>query len=297
MAHFQRPPLGERISDHVLTLTNPRLIVGLSGYMAGARELTVTSSNSAISIARGGISGISREWIITGADGADARVEAVLPGGGPAWDSFHLRFRINPSAAQEISVWPITREIEGSEGPNHCVPVTTRPHPLISVPTFRAGDATNQFDFFPLGPQSARIGTFAIRKGHVVRAFILFLPESGTPDRILIGINNTLHQGDNIRNIHYYQNLGWGNPLSRPLIMDLRTDFVLNRYGPQVLGGRKVMALLMPVRNQGELGPFPDDGHLWKEALDSLLILTGAFTVGHVEAFSFSSGIYDLIRF
>lgn len=184
--------------------------------------------------------------------------------------------------------------IYGQDTANHLVNVAIPPKRLIDIASFRAGDARNSPRFTVAAQKTARIGIFAARKRDVERAFIVLLPATGTPNKVLVGISHGFGQ-----NAAYYASKGWRNPLSPDLIADVRDRFVIERWGPQMLAGRKQMAMVVPVRAQGssELGPFGSDGAFARHVLQAIGSLTRAFTVAHVEAYTYSSGIHDLNRF
>jgi hypothetical protein len=204
-----------------------------------------------------------------------------------------VHFRTGQHAAGGVEVRPILAQLTGNAGTNNLMPATVPGHYLINQSTFRAGDLSNAPSFTRGSGWRARIGAFAARQGNVERAAILLLPESATPDRVLVGITHVF--GQSRENRAYYGNLGWSDPLSPRLIADVTTRFVHQRWGPQVLASKKNMAFLLPVRAQGnELGPF-QDGAFLREALEAISAATGrAFTYDHVEMFGYSSGIYAL---
>jgi hypothetical protein len=217
----------------------------------------------------------------------------AAPAGGNPWDSIEVHFRAGQHAAGGVEVRPILMQLTGNAGTNNLVPATVPVHYLITESTFRAGEPSNTPLFVQGGGWRARVGVFAARQGSLERAAILLLPESATPDRVLVGITHVF--GQSKENQAYYANLGWSDPLSPRLIADVTTRFVHQRWGPQVLASKKNMAFLLPVRAQGdELGPFKDGAFL-REVLESISVSTGrAFTYDHVEMFAYSSGIYAL---
>jgi hypothetical protein len=290
MAHFNRVPSGERISGHVVTVAPSSVTIGLWGYLDfGGIELRVTSSNPRITVTPGAISGNSRQWVVTGVAGQDARLEAVPTTGGALWDFCEVHFRSGAHGG-EVAVRSILEEIFGTSSSNHLIPATVPGHQLINMATFRAGDASNTPDFTFTPAKQARLGVFAARRGSVERAAILLLPETGAPDRVLVGITQGFGQ-----NTAYYQSLGWSNPLSPRLITDVARRFVRERWAPQMLASKKNMAMLLPVRAEGdELGPFRDGAFL-RQVLEFISVATlRAFTYAHVEMFTYSSGIGDL---
>jgi hypothetical protein len=165
----------------------------------------------------------------------------------------------------------------------------------MNLSTFRTGDFKNTPTFIDNSAKKARIGVFACKKDKVERAAILLLPETGVPDRLIVGITHTFKP-----QTKFFDRLGFANPLSPALIKDVARRFVLFRWGAQILESNKrgKMALLLPVRAKGdELGPFANDGKFVKHVLTAIAGLTnGAFVPRHIEAFTFSSGITDLNR-
>jgi hypothetical protein len=293
MANFQSVPRGDRISGQTLIVAPPSVTVGVWGYLASpGNEVLVTSSDPAVRVARGSIVGNVRLWVVTGAAGQQARLEAA-PAGGGVWDSIEVHFRAGHHASGGVDVRPILAQLTGSAGTNNLIPATLPLHFLMRESTFRPGDPSNTPSFVSAGGWRARVGVFAARQGSLERAAILLLPETGTPDRVLVGITHVFAQSKDNR--AYYGGLGWSDPLSPRLIADVTTRFVHRRWGPQVLASKKNMAFLLPVRAQGdELGPFRDGAFL-REVLESASAATSrAFTYDHVEMFTFSSGIYDL---
>lgn len=193
-----------------------------------------------------------------------------------------------------VTVRPINQEILGMGGSNNLIQQIIPSIGLISEATFRPGDENNKFSFRTAGQTVGRLGIFAARKGTLERAVIMLLPESGTPERVLICITQGFEQAHDALGP-----LGWSNPLSRPFIEFCLLKHVINRWGPQMLAARKSMALMYIVRARGnELGPFANDGPFVREVLTEIAALTaGAFSFDTVEAFTFSSGIGEFNTF
>ena len=292
MANFQSVR-GARLSGQILLATPPSVTIGVWGHLASpGNEVLVTSSDPGVRVTRGGLVGNVRLWVVTGAAGQKTHLEAA-PAGSGAWDTMEVHFSAGHHASGGVEVRSILQQLTGSAGTNNLMPATVPPHMLINMSTFQAGVAANAPLFVQGGSWRARVGVFACRQGSVERAAILLLPETGTPDRVLVGITHVFAQSNDNR--AYYANLGWSNPLSPQLIADVTTRFVHQRWGPQVLASKKNMAFLLPVRAQGdELGPFRDGAFL-REALEFMSAATSrAFTYDHVEMFAYSSGIDDL---
>jgi hypothetical protein len=139
-----------------------------------------------------------------------------------------------------------------------------------------------------------KYAVFAAKLGNVERAYLLMIPPTGTPSNLLIVITHGFDQ-----NKGWYNSLGWSNPLSPQLIEFVRDEFLLGRWGPQVMATSSTeYAMLLPVRAQGlghgELGPFITRPDFGSELVDNLIVLTNrAFAPKRVELVCFSSGIYD----
>src|ERR1051326_3382946 len=179
-----------------------------------------------------------------------------------------------------VSLTPITEQVIGFDAmASHCMPVVLLPLHVIDEATFLPA-SSNAPSFLLQQPQHGRMGVFAVTAGSVTRAWILLLPQSGTPNRIMIGILPPIAQHGTEA---YYQALGAANPLSLPLIRDavalitgmdpvtnaFRAGLVQACYGSQILGSRRPMALLVPVRaltggggEDPQLGPFASGGQV-----------------------------------
>lgn len=192
------------------------------------------------------------------------------------------------------TVWSINQLALGMTGVNGLIPQIIPAIGVVDVATFRPGVQSNAplFTFVP--PTIARLGIFAARKNGIERAVILLLPASGVPDRVMIGISHGFGQ-----NAAIYHKLGWEDPLSPDLIRSVLLNHVINRWGAQVLAGKKPMTLMHIVRAAGvELGPFANDGAFTRDVLTQLRALTdNAFSFDAVEAFTYSSGISDFTTF
>ena len=299
MAHFHRVPGGERVSGQTISVASP-LTLGLWGPQdSTGTELNVRADNAAVTCARQGMASASRVWQITGAAGAAARVDA-FDSTSVSWDHVFVSFRSAAAGAPtgDIAVRPITAQVnEGREDAKHLDVISVPSIPVVDVNTFRPGDPANKPNFSVAPPRKSRMGVFACSRGNNTRAVILMLPETGTPDRILIGITHGFGQ-----NRQYYAAEGWTDPLSTALIQDVAIRFVRDRWGAQMLASRKQMAMLLIVRasagSGGELGPFAHDAEFTRTAFDGIAAVTGrSFSTANVEIFTYSSGIHDLARF
>jgi hypothetical protein len=193
------------------------------------------------------------------------------------------------------TVTPLTAEVlEFSAGPDQLIRQFLPAISVIDVSTFRRGDAHNVFSFKGVAGTTCRLGIFACSDGSSERSVILALPQSGAVDRIVIGISHGFAQ-----NAHIYGPLGWNNARSKPLIQRVLLAHVINRWGAQVLAGKPQTGLFHIIRGAGrELGPFARNGAFVRECLNKISEITqGAFSFDHVEAFTFSSGIYDFNTF
>ncbi len=200
-----------------------------------------------------------------------------------------------PPPTSNVTVEAITKNVLGLETQHGLVRQFVPALPMIDLPTFRAGDPENMpaFSFTPL--KVARLGIFACGKAGVERSVILFLPENGVPQNVLIGVSHQFKQ-----NTAHYEGLGWTNPRSAPLIHFVLLKHLIRRWAPQVLTAPQPTAFFHIVRAAGghELGPFQNDGAFVKEALQKMSALTNnAFGFSSVQAFTFSNGIFDFNDF
>lgn len=216
---------------------------------------------------------------------------------------------------QLVTVAPVTGAVLGRDTtPAHCEPVTVLGLNIINEASFIPRVFTNapQFSYQP--SVNGRLGVFAATAGNVTRSFILLLPESGVPDRLMIGILPSIGQAAD-----YYAPLRGQDPLSPALIrdfialvtgldpvtMDLRAGRVQACYGAQVLGSRRPMALIVPVRTLGggggvdpELGPFASDSQVIADTIRGIAMASGgAFKPHAIEAFTHSNGIVTFNAF
>jgi hypothetical protein len=208
-----------------------------------------------------------------------------------------------------VTIRPITDQVMGADSTAaHCQPVMLLGLNVINEATFIPRVPNNAPSFTYQPSLRGRMGVFAATSGNVTRAWILLFPETGTPDRVMIGILPSIGQAAD-----YYVQRGGTNPLSVPLIrdfialingmdpitMDMRDGKVQSCYGSQVLGSDRPMALLVPVRalsNGGgsdpELGPFASDGQVIVDTINGIADATGnAFSATFIEGFTHSNGI------
>jgi hypothetical protein len=187
----------------------------------------------------------------------------------------------------------------GTLGKDHCVSGSVPSHPMIARPTFKSGDAKNQFNFRVAPGRDARVGIFTVEKGGFKRALIVCLPAMQTAAGVLFGISHGFGQNDAA-----YMQRGYNDPLSIPHL-EYVSDWALFhdfRWAAQLLASRrKDMAFVMPVRakdSHGELGLFLKDGDLTREMLDGLAAAIGpGFVTSPFDVFTFSSGIGEMIAF
>ncbi|HYJ92276.1 MAG TPA: hypothetical protein VEV84_13280 [Pyrinomonadaceae bacterium] len=191
------------------------------------------------------------------------------------------------------SVRSINQQILGMNGPDNLIFQTIPAIALIDVTRFVPGQSDPlNFTSEPLA--TGRLGIFAAEKDGVERAVIMLLPQSGTPDTLLICITQGFAQAaQNLEPLH------WSNPLSPEFIRFALLKHVINRWGAQMLASHRNMALMYILRSRGnELGPFARDGNFLRFVLDEIASSTGdSFTYPQVEAFTFSSGIYEFNNF
>lgn len=214
-----------------------------------------------------------------------------------------------------VTILPYTDRAIGSDStPSHCERVTLLGLNIIEDGSFLPRMPTNLVRFSYQPSMMGRMGVFAATAGKATRAWILLLPATGVPDRVMIAMPPAKGQAAD-----YYGKLKGSDPLSVPLIrddialingmdpvtQDLRDGKAQFCYGSQILGSSRPMALLYPVRallNGGgadpELGPFSDDGQVIAETVNGIAAATGgAFKTEIVEAFTHSNGIGTLNTF
>jgi hypothetical protein len=152
------------------------------------------------------------------------------------------------------------------------------------------------FDFVTGIGRPVRLRVFAAKIGDVERAFWLMLPLGGPVNSLMVVISHGFGQ-----NYAYYSKLGYGNPLSKPLLEDVMNRFILFRWGQQVAATRPTMGLIMPVRSSasgGELGPFINHTGMGAQIVTTILLRAdAAAALGSVNVVTFSSGIFDANTF
>ncbi len=95
MGHFHKLAGGTRISEQKLTIGGTSVTVGFWGYIGfNKSELNVQPDNAKVKATRGGITGNSRQWTISGATGDKARINALYRDefGTHTWDWFEVEF-------------------------------------------------------------------------------------------------------------------------------------------------------------------------------------------------------------
>lgn len=296
MPHFHTQkddPDLTKISGQLMPARGAGFTLWLHDFKRGNQELDVRSDNAKVTLAKGVESGKSREWKLTGAVGETARITAVGPNG-DVKDWCVLLFQAGGGPL--ITIRSLTKLVWGVEDEFHCMISKVPGRHIIDPASFQANTPTNALRFGHVPATTARIGAFLVSRHTFARTLIVSLPSSGTVDGILFGITHTFGQ-----NKAFYDEYGWDDPSSADLIRLVTKRFVLDRWGAQTLAGRKNLALVMPVRSSeggSELGALTWDGALVKQALEGISALTGrSFGTTHVEAFTFSSGIFDCNRF
>jgi hypothetical protein len=317
MAQFCKD--GKIISGQVVTVNDDSFAVSLFDPMDTGNnpdELEVTSTrNPGVTpfqgkLTTGNAPTSGREWILKGISGISSRIDAVPKGGGASRDSFFVRFQtktlkppIFVMAIEGIPNWsgatrhliPITigvsKIIDWMSFPSIALPVV--PFPLHGMLGPRLVlSPPKELNFLDAPAQKARKGVFSVTQGSFTRAVLLLLPESGSPDTVLIGVEPTISQ-----DAPTFQPLDWTDPLSAKLINHFADRCLVNNWGRQMLASKKKMALLMPVRAKegaSELGPLVTDGTLLQQVVESIAMLVGgAFSAAQAEGFSFSNGIAE----
>jgi hypothetical protein len=217
-----------------------------------------------------------------------------------------------------VSIIPITKKVLGTDKtPSHCEPVTLLGLHVLNEGTYLPRITANAPRFSYQPSVQGRMGVFAVTAGSITRSWILLLPESGVPTRVMIGILPAIGQAAD-----YYIKLDGGNPTSERLIRDaaalingvdpftgdMRDGKVQSCYGSQVLSSSRPMALLVPVRTLAaggkgkgvdpELGPFANDGQVIEETINGIIAATGnAWKADAVEAFTHSNGVVTFVKF
>jgi len=300
MPNFQNVPGGQTISNTTVTVRGGTLTVGLNLQDAAGRDLVVTNAGNDIAIIPGDTRGgvrlynlrVSPSVLATKSSLTDT-IMATDDLSKPPADQFNVEFRFAMQPAHELVVRDVTNEIFGVDK----FTFRTGAEPTVLMSTFKPGDQNNAFDFNPAAPGPAvNLRVFAAKIGSIERTHWLMLPFSNRATSLMVVISHGFGQ-----NWAYYSKLGFANPMSKPLLLDVRDRFVLHRWGHQVATSRSSMALLMPVRSAGgggELGPFISQTGLGAKIVTSILIQAdAAAALGEVNLVTFSSGIYDANTF
>ncbi|MGO8794713.1 MAG: hypothetical protein ACLQLC_07820 [Candidatus Sulfotelmatobacter sp.] len=173
---------------------------------------------------------------------------------------------------------------------------------IIDIATFHSGRGDKlQFRFAKGQPVKIAVfaATFDTGPGSTLeRAYILMTPLSSKPQNLMIVITH----GFGRNNDAYYSGLGYSNPLSPDLIKDVNHNFVLGRWGAQLMAWASDYALLLPVRarggGHGELGPFISQASMGMGVVEGIWVKSQeAFRYDSVDVVTFSSGIYDANHF
>ena len=298
MAHFHRYPSGQRISGTQIVVDGNSLTVGLWGYLDDQKqELFVANEGNDLMLQEVGISGNSKLWkisvkpsVLATRDSVKDKIYATTTRW-QTWDSFDVTFRFKKQNATTLVVRPITAELFG--GPKDIWRSAQIPliH-VVDLTTFRPGQIANELRFLPVPGKTVKFAVFAAKLGAVERAFVLMAPLQGHTRNLLIAISHYFGQQDT-----YYSNLGYSNPLSLALIKTVTDNFVLKRWGAQLMAARNDYALLMPVRAKAglgvsELGPFVEQSGICTQVVKKIFMLTeGAVGADRVELVTFSNGI------
>ncbi|HUA60025.1 MAG TPA: hypothetical protein VML19_14790 [Verrucomicrobiae bacterium] len=300
MPNFQSVPGGQAISNTTVTVNGGTLVVGLNLQDAPGRDLAVTNAGNDIGIFPGDTTGgvrlytlrVSPSVLATRSSVTDT-IMATDDLSKPPAAQFNVEFRFRMQPAHDLVVRDVTHEIFGVDK----FTFLTGAEPTVVMSTFKPGDQNNAFGFNEAAPGPAvDLRVFAAKIGNVERTHWLMLPVNGRATSLMVVITHGFGQ-----NWAYYSKLGFGNPMSKALLLDVRDRFVLHRWGHQVATSRSSMALLMPVRSAGgggELGPFISQTGLGAKVVTSILIQAdSAAALGEVDLVTFSSGIYDANTF
>jgi hypothetical protein len=303
MANFQKHPSGEKLSGTNLVVDGDSITLGLAGYKDfQGQELFVTNQGSELAIFPGDVVGDIKLYTIRVETKARATKTSVSDTifantvNWQNWDKFNITFRFHQGEAVTLIVRPVTAKVLG--GPEEKIWRSTNVPALwtIDVATFKPG-RSDRLNFFLSKEKPVKVAVFAAKFGFVERAFILMTPLSGKPSNLMIVITHGFGQNDK-----YYGDLGYSDPLSPPLIQDVNSRFVLERWGAQLMAASSDYALLLPVRakggGHGELGPFISQANIGTGIVTSIMGQTdGSFGINRVEVVTFSSGIYEANQF
>lgn len=300
MPNFQNVPGGQRISNTTVTVRGGTLIVGLNLNDAAGRDLVVTNAGNDISIIPGETTGGVRLYtlrvnptVLATKTSLTGTIMATDDLSKPPADQFNVEFRFATQPAHDLVVRDVTNEIFGVDN----FGFRTGAEPTVLMSTFKPGDPNNAFEFDAAAPGPVvNLQVFAAKIGNIERTHWLMLPFNTTVTSLMIVISHGFGQ-----NWAYYNKLGFGNPMSKALLLDVRDRFVLRRWGHQVATSRSSMALLMPVRSAaggGELGPFISQAGLGAKIVASILAQADALAaLREVNLVTFSSGIYEANTF
>jgi hypothetical protein len=300
MANFQRVPGGQSISNTTVVVDGGTLTVGLNYQGADGSDLVVTHSGNDLGIFPGDTVAGVRTYTLRVNQSVLATksslTDTIMVTGDlskPPADQFNVEFRFRMEPARELVVREVTQEVFGVAKFTYL----TGALPTVVMATFKAGDVTNAFDFTAeaAGP-AVDLRVFAAKIGSIERSYWLMLPAGGKATSLMVVISHGFGQ-----NYAYYSKLGYGNPLSKALLLDVRDRFVLRRWGHQVATSKPSMALLMPVRSGaagGELGPFITHGGMGAKIVTNIVLQADAASaLNEVDVVTFSSGIYDANTF
>lgn len=300
MPSFSRVPGNQVISNTTVVVNGTSLRVLLTGLKDSAgNDLVVTDDTEALSIfPEDGTAELQVYMIrvLQNVAATQSTVSATIMATGdlskaPA-TSFKVEFRFKVEPAKELVVRDVTKQIFGVEQFNYI----TLAGPMVNMATFRHGDPNNAFGFIDTPGRLVHLRAFAAKFGDVERACWLMMPGNAKPASVMVVISHGFGQ-----NHAYYSNLGYSNPLSKALLLDIRDRFILCRWGQQVMAARSNMALIMPVRARtggSELGPFvTQQGIGGKIVADILVNADAAGALNDVNVVTFSSGIFDANAF
>jgi hypothetical protein len=237
MARFDRN--GTTLSGQVVTVNDDSFTVVLHDpvdTVNDASELQVTSTrNPGVTPVSGKLIGgnaptSGREWVLQGITGMESQIDAVPKSGGTPRDSFFVRFG-KKTGKPPIFVKPIEDTMNWSGANKHLIPTVAHAAKIIdwtrySISRSRLAFVTassslpfaaslwllassKEMQFQDAPNKTARKGVFSVTQGSFTRAILLLLPETGTPDTLLIGIEPKLFQSPAV-----FKPLGWTNPLS-----------------------------------------------------------------------------------
>jgi len=300
MPHFQNVPGGQPISNTTVTVNGGTLSVGLNLQDAPGRDFVVTNAGNDISIHPGDTSAGVRLYtlrvnssVLATKTSLTGTIMATDDLSKPPADQFNIVFRFATQPAHDLVVRDVTNDIFGVDQ----FGFRTGAEPTVLMSTFKPGDQKNAFEFNSAAPGPVvSLRVFAAKIGSVERTHWLMLPFGTRVTSLMVVISHGFGQ-----NWAYYSKLGFGNPMSKPLLLDVRDRFVLHRWGHQVATSRSSMALLMPVRSAGgggELGPFISQAGMGAKIIASILAQADALAaLNEVNVVTFSSGIYDANTF